>query len=263
LANIAAQGNRTVMLLSHRNYFLLLTALFAVIWTALAIDPLFRSDWLLENVLVIAFALGLAASWRWFTFSRVSVTLIFLFMCLHEIGAHYTYSHVPYDAWIQSLTGHSLNEAMGWERNHFDRAIHFAYGLLLAYPIREIFLRVANVRGFWGYFLPLDLTMSTSMMFELFEWGAAELFGGELGMAYLGTQGDIWDAHKDMALASLGAFIAMLVTASINACLQADFAREWAESLRIKERQPLGETAIMNMLGRRQRTEAERDEARE
>ena len=236
------------MFLTHRHYFLVLTGLFAVLWTALAIRPLFRSDWLLENVLVFAFAVSLALSWRWFTFSRISVTLIFLFLCLHEVGAHYTYSQVPYDAWIKSLTGYSLNEAMGWKRNHFDRAIHFAYGLLLAYPIREIFLRIANVRGFWGYFLPLDLTMSTSMMFELFEWGAAELFGGDLGMAYLGTQGDVWDAHKDMALASSGAFIAMLATVLINACLQADFAREWADSLRIKGREPLGETAIMRML---------------
>jgi len=236
------------MYLTHRKYFLVLTGLFAALWAALAISPLFRSDWLLENVLVFAFALGLALSWRWFTFSRISATLIFLFLCLHEVGAHYTYSHVPYDAWIKSLTGHSLNEAMGWERNHFDRAIHFSYGLLLAYPIREIFLRIANVRGFWGYFLPLDLTMSTSMMFELFEWGAAELFGGDLGMAYLGTQGDVWDAHKDMALASSGALIAMLITASINASIQADFAREWADSLRVKEHEPLGETAIMRML---------------
>ena len=61
----------------------------------------------------------------------------------------------------------------GWERNNFDRVVHFSYGLLLAYPIREVFLRVANVRGFWGYFLPLDLTMSTSMLYELIEWGAA------------------------------------------------------------------------------------------
>ena len=238
------------MPLTHRQYFALLTGLFALVWAALAISPHYRSDWLLENVLVLAFALGLGLSWRWFTFSRISATLIFLFLCLHEIGAHYTYAEVPYDAWIQSLTGRSLNEAMGWNRNHFDRAIHFSYGLLLAYPIREIFLRIANVRGFWGYFLPLDLTMSTSMMFELFEWGAAELFGGDLGMAYLGTQGDVWDAHKDMALASLGAFIAMLITALINASLQADFAREWSDSLRIKIREPLGETAIMRMLGK-------------
>ncbi len=91
---------------------------------------------------------------------------------------------------------------MAGGRNHFDRLVHFGYGLLLAYPIREMFLRIGNVRGFWGYFLPLDLTMSTSMLYELIEWGAAEFFGGELGAAYLGTQGDVWDAHKDMALAS-------------------------------------------------------------
>jgi putative membrane protein len=180
------------------------------------------------------------------------MTLIFLFLCLHELGAHYTYAEVPYDDWIRSLTGRSLNEAMGWERNHFDRFVHFCYGLLLAYPIREIFLRVANVRGFWGYFLPMDLTMSTSMIYELIEWAAAELFGGDLGMAYLGTQGDVWDAHRDMALASLGAFIAMSVTMLLNLWLQRDFSREWVESLRVKGAEPLGENAIAKQLdGRR------------
>ena len=149
------------------------------------------------------------------------------------------------------LFGFSLNEALGFERNHFDRAIHFAYGLLLAYPIREVFIRIATVRGFWGYFLPLDLTMSTSMLFELFEWGAAEFFGGDLGMAYLGTQGDVWDAHKDMALASLGALIAMLATAAINLSLQRDFAAEWSESLRVKIFRPLGENAIKPMRRKR------------
>lgn len=251
------------MYLTHRQYFLVLTLLFGVLWTTLAISPLHRGDWLLENVLVFAFTLSLALSWRWFTFSRISLTLIFLFLCLHEVGAHYTYSKVPYDTWVSSLTGYSLNETMGWDRNHFDRSIHFAYGLFLAYPIREIFLRIVNVRGFWGYFLPLNVTMSTSMMFELFEWGAAEFFGGELGMAYLGTQGDVWDTHKDMALASLGALIAMLITASINAYLQTDFAREWVNSLQIKGREPLGETAIMRMLkGRRRNLADERDKSK-
>jgi len=239
------------MKLSHRRYFLLLSVLFSILWLALAIDPHYRSDWLLENALVGAFILALALSWRWFTFSRISASLIFLFLCLHEVGAHYTYSEVPYDDWTRSLFSTSLNEAMGWERNHFDRAIHFSYGLLLAYPIREVFLRVADVRGFWGYFLPLDLTMSTSMIFELVEWQAAEFFGGDLGMAYLGTQGDIWDAHKDMALASIGALIAMAVTVAINAVLQKDFAREWSDSLRVKRREPLGETAIAGMLKRK------------
>lgn len=236
------------MYASHRKYLLVLAVLFAFIWTSLAISPLFREDWILENILVVAFVLGMAASWRWFPFSRVSYTLIFLFLCLHEVGSHYTYAEVPYEEWTQALFGRSLNEVMGWERNHFDRLVHFSYGLLLAYPIREVFLRVANVRGFWGYFLPLDVAMSTSMAYELVEWGAAALLGGELGMAYLGTQGDIWDAHKDMALASLGALIAMGMTVAINLTLQRDFAREWAESLRVKQAEPLGETAVARML---------------
>lgn len=236
------------MNLSHRRYFFLLSTLFALVWITLAIAPDYRSDWLLENVLVFAFIVGLGLSWPWFTFSRISATLIFIFLCLHEIGAHYTYALVPYDAWFRSLTGVTLNETLGWQRNNFDRVIHFSYGLLLAYPIREIYLRIANVRGFWGYFLPLDLAMSTSMIFELFEWAAAEAFGGDLGMAYLGTQGDVWDAHKDMALASAGALAAMVITMLINAVLQQDFAREWADSLKISGREPLGETAIMQMI---------------
>jgi putative membrane protein len=230
---------------------MLLGALFAVVWLASAINPLHPSDWLLENVLVVLFVLGVALTTRWFVFSRVSMTLIFLFLCLHALGAHYTYAEVPYDAWIEALTGGSLNEAMGWQRNHFDRFVHFCYGLLLAYPIREIFLRIVNVRGFWGYFLPLDLTMSTSMIYELIEWGAAEIFGGDLGMAYLGTQGDVWDAHRDMALASLGALIAMTVTLCLNLWLQRDFSREWAESLRVKGKEPLGENAIAKHLNDR------------
>lgn len=239
------------MYTSNRKYLLILAVLFAVIWVALAISPLYREDWMLENLLVVVFAVGMAATWRRFPFSRASYTLIFLFLCLHEVGSHYTYSRVPYNEWTQALFGMSLNDAMGWERNHFDRLVHFSYGLLLAYPIREIFLRVANVRGFWGYFLPLDVAMSTSMIFELFEWGAAELFAGDLGMAYLGTQGDIWDAHKDMALASLGALIAMGIVVAINHRLQRDFAREWVESLKVKKAAPLGEDAIAEMLKRR------------
>ena len=114
--------------------------------------------------------------------------------------------------------------------------------------MRELLLRVASVKGFWGYFLPLDLTMSTSAFYELIEWGAAELFGGDLGAAFLGTQGDIWDAHKDMALASLGALLAMLATAALNAWLQRDFAREWSDSLRVKDRRPYGEEEIQRLL---------------
>jgi putative membrane protein len=197
--------------------------------------------WWLENALSIAAVVTLTVFHRRLLFSRVSYTLIFVFLCLHQVGAHYTYAQVPYDRWCEAVTGRTFNSLVGWERNNFDRVVHFAYGLLLAYPIREIFLRVADVRGFWGYFLPLDLTMSTSMIYELLEWAAAVVVGGDMGQAYLGTQGDVWDAHKDMALASLGALLAMCLTAVINGRLQRDFAREWAESLRVKHPAPLGE----------------------
>jgi putative membrane protein len=234
-------------LISHRGYLALLGVLFGALWLALAIEPRYRDDWALENVLVAVFILAIAASHRRFLLSRISYTLIFLFLCVHEVGAHYTYSEVPYDAWFEALTGRSLNEAMGWQRNHFDRFAHFLYGLLLAYPLREFFLRIADVRGFWGYFLPLEFTIATSALYELLEWGAAVLLGGELGAAYLGTQGDIWDAQRDMALASAGALIAMAVTALINAYLQHDFARELQQSLRVKARTPLGEDEIARL----------------
>jgi putative membrane protein len=235
---------------AHRRYLVVLGLLFVVLWAGLAIAPHDRADWALENALVAAFVVFIASTHKRLVLSRVSYTVIFMFLCLHEVGAHYTYAEVPYDAWFKNLTGVTLNSLVGWQRNNFDRVVHFSYGLLIAYPVREIFVRVAAVRGFWGYFLPLDLTMSTSMMFELFEWAAAELFGGELGQAYLGTQGDVWDAHKDMALASLGALVSMLVTFAINRALQHDFAAEWAESLKVKHAQPLGEDEIARMLGK-------------
>ena len=233
--------------LSHERYPRVLFALLATLSVLLAIAPHDRADWALENALLFVGVAVLVATRKALPLSRISYTLIFLFLCLHTVGAHYTYAEVPYDTWVKALTGRSLNEAMGWQRNHFDRFAHFLYGLMMAYPLREFFLRVAAARGFWGYFLPLDVTISTSAIFELFEWGAAEIFGGELGAAYLGTQGDVWDAHRDMALASAGALISMLVTALINASLKRDFARELQESLQVKRSKPLGEDEIARL----------------
>jgi putative membrane protein len=235
-----------ILQMPHRRFLLLLSVLLGVEFVLLAIAPNDRKDWLLENVLVVVFVGAMFASHRKVMLSRISYFLIFLFLSLHIIGAHYTYSEVPYDRWFESMTGRTLNSLLGWERNNFDRVVHFCYGFLLAYPVREVFQRVVRLRGFWGYFFPLDVTMSTSLLYELIEWGAAAVFGGDLGQAYLGTQGDIWDAHKDMALASLGALLAMLITAGINWRLQRDFADEWNESLRVKSARQLGETRYAN-----------------
>jgi putative membrane protein len=228
-------------------YPLILLVVFLVVATLLGIAPLHRDDWALENALAVAGVLFLVLSWRRMRLSKVSYTLIFVFLLLHELGAHYTYSEVPYDAWFERFTGETLSSRMGFERNHYDRLVHFSYGLLLAYPFRELFVRVADVRGFWGYFLPLDVVMSTSMVYELVEWGAALVMSDGVGQAYLGTQGDVWDAQQDMLLATLGATIALSVTAAIHRSLDRDFQREWAESLRVKDPRPLGEEAVRRL----------------
>ncbi|MBI4413300.1 MAG: DUF2238 domain-containing protein [candidate division NC10 bacterium] len=218
-------------------------------------------DFLLENVLTLVAAVLVIGTYRRFRLSNISYTLIFVYMCLHTVGAHYTYALVPYDQWFRSLFGISLTELFGFRRNHYDRLVHFSFGLLIAYPIREVFLRIANVRGAWGYYLPLDVTMSFSMLYELIEWAVAVVFGGDLGTAYLGTQGDEWDAHKDMALATFGAVLSMSTTAFINWKYSKRFGEEWWESLAVKGRRPLGEVKLWEMLDElKGAPPAERDE---
>jgi putative membrane protein len=227
-------------------------AVLTVWWALMAIAPSYRDSWLHENLLVFVGVPFLVWSHpRWLRLSNVSYTLITIFLCMHLVGAHYTYSEVPLFDRIKDWCELS--------RNHYDRLVHFSFGLLLAYPVRELYMRVAAAKGFWSYYLPVEVVMAFSMLYEIIEWLFVEAVDPAAGTAFLGTQGDVWDAHNDMALASLGAFIAMLITALINAYLQADFAREWAESLRIKGREPLGETAIMRMLmGKRKQSTDER-----
>jgi putative membrane protein len=185
-------------------YLLGLSLALALLIVTLGLAPRDRTVWLQENILVVCAIALIALTERKLPLSRISLTFAFLFLALHEIGAHYTYSEVPYDAWSRAVLPGGLECCARLGAQHFDRLVHFCYGLLIAYPVREFFLRVVNVRGFWGYALPLDLTMSSSMFYELTEWAAAELFGAGATHAFVGSQGDAWDAQKDMALASLG-----------------------------------------------------------
>jgi len=239
--------------IDRRKYVGWLAALFALIWAILAVSPHDRGDWLLENIPLFALVVALVATYRPLPLSRISYTLIALFLVFHAVGAHYTYSLVPWTDWVGAL-GLEVDPA-GFQRNHFDRVVHFLYGLLLAYPIREVLLRVADLRGVWGYFFPVAITLATSALYELAEWGAAEIFGGDLGVAFLGTQGDVWDAQKDMALAAVGALVAMAITGALNYALERDFAREWSESLRVKLPHPLGEDELRRLWRQRDRAE--------
>ena len=182
-----------------------LIVVYALVWIITAISPSYRTDWVLENLLVVAFLPVLIFTYRIFPLSDLSYILIIIFMTLHAIGAHYTYAEVPLGYW--------LKDAFHLSRNHFDRVVHFSFGLLMAYPVREVFLRVASSRGFWAYYLPLDVTLAFSAVYEIIEMIVAKIVSSGAGDAYLGTQGDVWDSQMDMSCAAMGAVICMTTTA--------------------------------------------------
>ncbi len=223
-----------------RRFPLILAAAFAVDWALLSVNVVHFQDWVLENVLTVPFALLILLTHKWFRLSNLSYGLIFVYMVLHIIGTHYTYSEVPLGFWLQDVLDTS--------RNHYDRIVHFSFGLLMAYPMRELAIRIGNLRGFWGLYVPVEFVLAFSAIYEILEWLIAVAFGGDLGVAYLGTQGDPWDAIKDMALAGLGSVIAMAVVLAVLLTLsRGRFWQEFRESLKVKGHDALGEEAIERM----------------
>ena len=128
---------------TSRRYPLILLGILAVLIVWSGINPKARFDWLVDNSLGLALLLLVVLSGRYFRLSNLSYTAMFLFMALHVIGTHWTYSETPIGYPLARLFGN-------YERNHYDRLIHFAFGLCFAYPVREICLRIAAMRGFWG-----------------------------------------------------------------------------------------------------------------
>jgi putative membrane protein len=185
-----------------------LAAFYSGIWIVTAIHPTYPTDWLLENVLVVLFLVGIVWTYKFFPLSDLSYLLMTVFMTLHAVGAHYTYAETPMGYWMQDW--------FGFSRNHFDRVVHFSFGLLMAYPIREIFLRVAHAKGFFAYYLPFDVTLAFSGAYEIIEMLVAITVSPEASDAYLGTQGDIWDAQKDMGLAAVGAALCMAIITAVR-----------------------------------------------
>lgn len=186
-----------------------LWALFAVLWVAMGIEPLDRGNWLLENLLVF---LGVPAFWLLDRALRLSVLthgLFVLFLSLHVVGSHWSYSMVPID-W----------SALGFERNHYDRVVHFAYGLLLAPPLLEVLQRTGRGTGAWGAGLAVQAILASSAFYEIIEWVTVIVVAPELGAAFLGTQGDEFDAVTDMALAGFGAALAMAAWLAVDSFRQ-------------------------------------------
>jgi len=174
-----------------------------VLWIITAINPLYPRDWLLENLLVFISTIVLVLTYRRFQFCNLSYALFTIFLSLHLFGAHFTYAETPFGFWLQ--------EWFGFERNHYDRIVHFSFGLLIAYPIWELLIRQSGLKPTWSYYLTVSVVMAISGLYEVIEGITAMIVSPELGSAYLGTQGDEWDAQKDSFLALSGAILAMLL----------------------------------------------------
>lgn len=187
----------------ERRVLLWMLSAYLVLWIALGLKPVSRSDWFLENLLVFVTFIVLGATYVRFQFSTVSYALILFFLALHAFGAHYTYAEVPAGFWIAKI--------FHLDRNHFDRIIHFGFGFLILYPMRELLLRAARVHPRWTTLLAICAIFALSSFFEILEAIIVQLVHPDLGSAYLGTQGDIWDAQKDMAAALFGAVFAIAI----------------------------------------------------
>jgi putative membrane protein len=179
-------------------------AVFLVVWTALAIAPRSRADWLLENLPTFVGVPIAVAGYRRFKFSDRAYVQATAFLVLHTIGSHYTYSEVPLGDWMREVF------ALG--RNHYDRLVHFAFGLLMLRPMRELGFRKRVAPGRFAvlYFSAAGVAC-WSLVYEIVEWLVASTVDPAAGTAFLGTQGDAWDAQKDVALALCGALVAALV----------------------------------------------------
>lgn len=183
-------------------------AVFIAVWAFSLIGTPDLANWFLENTLVVIFLGFLVISFRKYQFSDFSYLLICVFLCLHVYGSKYTYAENPFGYWLQDVFHTS--------RNHYDRIVHCSFGLLLAYPMREMFLKWFKFPSWVAWLLPIEITLSVSGFYELVEWAVADIFFKEQGAAYLGLQGDEWDAQKDMFLAFSGAIISTSIISLVK-----------------------------------------------
>ncbi|MDC5812612.1 DUF2238 domain-containing protein [Vibrio europaeus] len=188
----------------NRGYSKTLIALsisYSFVFVFSAIEPMSRAVWLAE---IIPAALIFAIIWvasRRYTFSNTAYVLVFVWLCLHTVGAKYTFSEVPFD-WF--------NQLIGSERNNFDRVAHFSIGLY-AYPIAEYLFKSKKLGFGIATSYALFAIMALAAGYEIIEWWYAALAGGDEGIAFLGSQGDIWDAQKDMLMDTLGAISSLIL----------------------------------------------------
>ncbi|HHI4968744.1 TPA: DUF2238 domain-containing protein [Vibrio parahaemolyticus] len=178
-----------------------LTIFYAIVFLFSALEPSSRAVWFAEIIPAIGILIAIWSISIRYQFSNTAYLLMFIWLCLHTIGAKYTFAEVPFD-WFNNL--------IGSERNNFDRVAHFAIGLY-AYPIAEYLIRNKKFNPTFSCWFALFAIMSLAAGYEIIEWWYAELAGGDEGIAFLGSQGDIWDAQKDMLCDTTGAILSLFL----------------------------------------------------
>lgn len=211
-------------------YQLMLAFLCALALAVSLISPSYpRQQWL-QHVPTGFGLLFLLASARHALVSNLSATCITVFVLLHILGARWIYSYVPYDDWMEAVLGTNTTEIFGWKRNHYDRFVHFAFGLLFTYPLTEACTKLWSLRWLPAILLAFNAIMAISAGYEVFEWLLAILAAPEFAERYNGQQGDFWDPQKDMALAGLGSAI-------VGLCLAMKVNASQTQNLRVEQKQ--------------------------
>lgn len=187
-----------------------------VFFIGCCLDPPYVDYQLMQQAPTAVAIVALAVVWRWFPLGRLNTLFVALFLALHALGARYLYSYTPYDEWTAALFRARLSDLFGWERNHFDRFVHFCYGLLIVGPIREFEYRYLALSRLWATLLAIEAILATSAGYEIFEWIVAIVFSHEYADQFLGQQGDAFDAQKDMALAAAGAVVATCIAVAVT-----------------------------------------------
>lgn len=190
---------------AKNNLYKIIAALFVVIWIAFYATALDKKDWWIENILVFIFIAVLATTQKRFLFSDISLVFLFLFLFVHIYGAQAAYTH--------NALGEFFRETWQLKRNPYDRIVHFSFGFLLAYPAVDLLYNKYKVPQKWVGTITNMGILCLATIFELIEWGVSEFTTKETGETYVATQGDVWDAQKDIILALIGS---MIVTIAIR-----------------------------------------------
>lgn len=204
MIKLTTTSSATRINLSSNKFFWLLAAVFFAYWTYGWFNCIDRQDWMIENLLVVICLSLLILTQKWHQLSDISYLCIFFFVVLHLYGAFYAYTQNALGSWLQ-------NRFQLW-RNPYDRIVHFSFGFFMAYPFRELLIKKFRVLSRASWLLPIEIAFSFGAIFELIEWGVSEVTTNETGETYVATQGDVWDAHKDILLAAIGSAVAMIIT---------------------------------------------------